>query len=43
MWLTQRIQRVTISGYESNFVAVKSDVPQGTVLGPLMFLPYINC
>ena len=37
-WLTQR---VVINGYESSFAQVQSGVPQGTVLGPLMFLLYI--
>ena len=41
-WLTSRTQRVVVDGETSKPVHVKSGVPQGTVLGPLMFLIYIN-
>ena len=41
-WLTDRRQRVVVDGEVSNWKSVLSGVPQGSVLGPIVFLIYIN-
>ena len=40
-FLLDRKQTVLVEGTSSSFAEVRSGVPQGTVLGPLLFLIYV--
>ena len=41
-YLTGRRQRVTVLGATSNTLPISSGVPQGSFLGPVLFLLYVN-
>ena len=41
-FLTNRFQRVVLDGQPSEWAEVTSGVPQGSILGPLFFVMYVN-
>ena len=41
-YLSNRTQRLVIDGYSSSLSEITSGVPQGSILGPLFFVIFIN-
>ena len=41
-FLKDRMQRVTVDGIKTEFLKINRGVPQGTVLGPILFSIMVN-
>ena len=41
-WFTERSQTIIVEGKQSENLPVTSGIPQGSILGPLLFIQYVN-
>ena len=41
-WFTERSQTFIVEGKQSENLPVTSGIPQGSILGPLLFIQYVN-